>query len=143
MFQPFTLTIMYISSVEYCYVTYLMEPPHPLLLPSNVPPPQSFPSVLVPHGIILPPGRHPYISQYTKKTLACLSLTHHFQIPTPPLLPRPRHACRIPVAAAPTLSPKYLITWLSAVFLQPPVSTTYLETSPLPHILSPFHVPRR
>ena len=77
-----------------------------------------------------------------QKTFACLSLTRHFQRPTPHLLLHPQHTCRIPVAAAPTLPPKYLLTWISAVAPQPPVATMALEASPLPHIPSPLHIPR-
>ena len=36
--QPRTLTTLYLGSVAYCYV-YLLELPHPLLLPSDVTPP--------------------------------------------------------------------------------------------------------
>ena len=59
-FQPQKLTIPDLGSVTYYYVAYLLDPPHPLLLPSAVLPPHPPPSVLVPHGIIHPPGRHPY-----------------------------------------------------------------------------------
>ena len=78
-----------------------------------------------------------------QKTFARLSLTHHFQILTPPLLPRPHHDFRITVAATPTLPPKYLLTWISAVFTQPPVTITDLETSSLPHIPSILNIPLR
>ena len=60
---------------------------------------------------------------YRKKT-ALLSLTRHYQRPTPPLLPHPYHACQIPVAAAPMPLPKYLLTLPSDVVMQPPVATT-------------------
>ena len=60
-FQPQTLTTPDLGSVAYCYVNVL-DLPHPPLLPSDVPPPQTFSSVLPMHRIIWPPGRHPYPS---------------------------------------------------------------------------------
>ena len=78
-----------------------------------------------------------------QKNFARLSLTRHFQRPTPLLLTHPHHACRIPVAAAPTLPPKYLLTWLSDVVPHPPVTNMALKTSPLPRISYPPHIPWR
>ena len=140
--QPHTLTTLDLGSVAYCYVAYLLEPTHTLILPSNVPPPKLLSSALIPPGIICPPGRHPSLSHHTKK-IARLSLTRHFQRLTPPICPHPQHACWTPVAAAPTLPQKYLLLWLLVVFPHPPVSTTALKTSPLPRIPSPLHIPRR
>ena len=59
-----------------------------------------------------------------RKTFARISLTRHFQRPTPPLLPHPHHTWRIPVNPSLTLPPYFLLTWLSAVVPQPPVATT-------------------
>ena len=66
------------------------------------------------------------------KTFDRLSLTRHFQRPNPPIPPRPHHAFRIPIAASPTLPPKYLLMWLSDVVLQPPVAITALNPPPPP-----------
>ena len=54
-FQPWTLTTPDLGSFTYCYVAYLLELPHPLLLTSNVPslPPLYF---SFHHRIIRPPG---------------------------------------------------------------------------------------
>ena len=38
MFQPRTLTTPDLGSIAYCYIAYLLNPPHPLLLLFNVPP---------------------------------------------------------------------------------------------------------
>ena len=72
-----------------------------------------------------------------------LPLTRQFQIPTPPPLPRPFHAFRIPVTATPLLSPKYLPMWPSAVFQIPPAATTAPGASPLPRNPSPLGIPRK
>ena len=32
MFQPQTLTTMYLGSVAYCYIAYLLKPPHSIFL---------------------------------------------------------------------------------------------------------------
>ena len=77
-FQPRTFTTPYLGSVAYFYVAYLLKPPHLLLLPSNVLPPQMSSSALVPHGIIRPPGHHPSPSQNTK------TLHPHFPHPSLP-----------------------------------------------------------
>ena len=65
--QPRTLTTPDLGSVAYFCVDYLLGPPHPLLFPFDVPAPQPPSSVLILHSIILPPGRHPYMSERTKK----------------------------------------------------------------------------
>ena len=98
-FQPRTLTTPDLGSVTYCYV-HLLEPPHPPLLPSDVPSPQPSSSVLPPHRIIRPPGCHLYPSQHTEKTpspslpspvttrarlfLSPLALTMPARFPLPP-----------------------------------------------------------
>ena len=51
-FQPHILPTPNLGYVYYWYVAYLLGPPHPLLLSSDVPPPHVLPSVLVPHGAI-------------------------------------------------------------------------------------------
>ena len=66
-FQPRTLTTPDLSSVAYCYA-HLLNPPHPPLIPSSVPYNHPYSSVLPPHRIIRPPGRHPSTSQNTEKT---------------------------------------------------------------------------
>ena len=38
MFQPRTLTTPDLGSVDYCYIAYVLNPPHPLFLPSDVRP---------------------------------------------------------------------------------------------------------
>ena len=73
-FQPLTLTTPDLASVAYCYIAYLLNPPHPLFLPSDVHPGEAAhscpaaPAIDVsPHGIIRPPGRHPSLSWHTEK----------------------------------------------------------------------------
>ena len=68
-FQPWTLTTTDLGSVAYCYVAYLLDPTYPILLPSNVLPLQSSPSILVPHGIIRPLDHTPSPYQNTQKPL--------------------------------------------------------------------------
>ena len=74
-----------------------------------------------------------YLPEY-QKTFARLYLTRHFQIPTPPLLPRPHHTWQIPVAEAPIFPPKYFYCvfqlllrsrLLSPWILTPPPSLVY------------------
>ena len=65
-----------------------------------------------------------------------LPLICRFQIPNPPLLSSPRQSCLIPVTAAPSLPPKSLLTWPSAVSPLSPVATTDPRVSPLP--LNPY-----
>ena len=65
-----------------------------------------------------------------------LPLASSFQIPNPPLLSSPRQSCPIPVTAAPSLPPKSLLTWPSAVSPLSPVATTDPRVSPLP--LNPY-----
>ena len=50
-----------------------------------------------------------YVPAY-QKTFARLPLTLNFQSPNPPPLPFPRHTYQIPVAAAPSLPPKSILT---------------------------------
>ena len=141
-FQPRKFNTPDLGSVGYCYVAYLLDPPHPLISPYNVPPPQPPPSILVMHGASAHLGVTGLCPVILKQFFH-LSLIRHFQRPTPPLPPRPHHACRITITAAPTLHPKYLLTWISAVFPQLLITTTDLATSPLPRIPSPWHIPRR
>ena len=74
MFQPCTFTTPYLDSVAYCYMDYLLNPPHPIFLPPNVRPGEAAlscpaaPAIYVPsHMIIHLPGCHPYLSRYTEK----------------------------------------------------------------------------
>ena len=68
-----------------------------------------------------------------QKTFVLLALTRHFQIPIPPPLSHlhPRHACQIPVAAAPLLLPQYLLTRPSDFIQMPTASTTAPRAPPL------------
>ena len=86
---------------------------------------------------------HPGITHLCPKILITphLPLACRFQIPNPPLFPRPRHACRILVAAAPLLLPKFLLTSPSAVFHMMPATTTAPGASPLTCIPSPLRIP--
>ena len=68
-FQPQTLTTMELGSLSHFYI-HLLNPTHPPLLPSDVLSPQLSYSVLIPHGIICPSGRHLSPSKHTKKTLS-------------------------------------------------------------------------
>ena len=140
-FQPRTLITLDLISVSYRYVQ-LLDPNHPPLLPSDVLPPHPYSSVLTLHSIICPPGRHLSASHHTKKPVTLPSLTRHHQVPTLLLSPRPQHACHIPVAAAHTLLPKYLLAWSSAVVPHPSIATTACTHPPIHHIPSPSHRPR-
>ena len=97
MFQPRALTTPDLDSVAYFYMAYLLNPPHPLFLPSNFRQGEeahscpTTPAInLSPHGIILPPRRHPSPSQHTK--ILSLPLLHR-SLPesesSSPLLPPP------------------------------------------------------
>ena len=89
-----------LCTVYYCYVAYLLDPSHTLLLLSDVPPPQPSPSVMVPHRVFCPPGHHPSLSQHTEKpspafpspitsrdrlVLSFLILSMPVGLPSPPL----------------------------------------------------------
>ena len=68
-FQPRTWSTLYRCAFSYCYVSFLMDNPHPLLLPSDVPPPLPVSVVCLCHHqnrIIRPPGCPPSLSQNTK-----------------------------------------------------------------------------
>ena len=76
-FQPWTLTTPDLGSIAYCYIAYLLDPPHPLLLPSDIsPPPQSSFACLRHrhHRIIRPHGRFPSPSQHTENPSLSLLL---------------------------------------------------------------------
>ena len=119
-FQPRTLTTPDLSSVAYCYVAHLLNPPHTLLLQSDVPPPQTLPSVLVTYRSIQPPGRPPSPSQHTEKL--CLPFPHPLLIEAdsystsspPPRLKNPRrrryvlHYVLPPGIPEPDISPTVL-----------------------------------
>ena len=71
-FQPWKLTTLDLGSVAYCYIAYLLNPPHLLFLTSYVRQGEashSFPDAssnnVSLHGIICPTGRHPSTSQHT------------------------------------------------------------------------------
>ena len=103
-FQPCTLNTPYLGSVAYCYIVYLLDSPHPLLLPSNVLHPQPSPSVLVLHEITCRPGRHLYLfynSQNLFLSFPHLSLPKP-DPPSPPWYPPrlPDYRCRHSHAAA-------------------------------------------
>ena len=53
-FQTWRLTTPDLGFVAYCYIAYLFDLPHPILLKSDVPPPQPSLSVLYLYGIIRP-----------------------------------------------------------------------------------------
>ena len=83
MLQPRTVNTPKPRIIRLLLYSLLLNPPHPLLLPSNVltggqttpdPPPHPLTYSLLSHGIIHPHGRHPYLS-------------HHTEITSPP--PRP------------------------------------------------------
>ena len=99
-------------------VVFGLPPPPP---PS--PPPQDYP----------PTWASPISVPSYPKPIYLLSLTHHCLIRTSPPLPCPRHACRIVVAVAPPLLPKYFSTCPPVVAPQPLAATTVCTTSPLPH----------
>ena len=82
------------------------------------------------------------VSEY-QKIFSLIPLTRHFQSPiTPPSsCSHPHHACQSPVAAAPLLPPKYILTWPSAVVQLPTASTTAPGPPPPPRSLSPLHIP--
>ena len=65
-FQPQTLITPDLVSVAYCYL-HLLDPPHPPILISDIPSPQTHSPFLPPYRIILLPGRHPSPSQNTSK----------------------------------------------------------------------------
>ena len=109
-----------LGSLAYCYIAYLLNPAHPLFLPSDVClweashccPSDPATNVSL-HGITLPPKRHRSLSQHPN-FFPAPPLTHDFQSPTPPPQPFPRHTWRIPIAAASLLLTKYILTWTSA-----------------------------
>ena len=99
-FQPPFLITPDLGSVAYCNVAYLLVPPHPLLLPSDVLSPQPSSSVKIAQGTIHPPGRHSSLSQHTEKPppafpspvtsidrliIASLVPTKPAKFPSPPL----------------------------------------------------------
>ena len=76
-FQPRTLTNPYPGSVAYCYVSYLLDPPHPLLLLFDVLPPPHLTSVCLcnhHHMVIRLTGRPLSPSQHTKNPSPSLLL---------------------------------------------------------------------
>ena len=97
--QHWTLTTLYLGFVAYCYVAYLLDPAHPLFLPYDVPPIQLPPFILVPHGIIRPPRRHPSSSQHTENLRPHLPepslIETNFSSPhsPPPRLPYSQRRC--------------------------------------------------
>ena len=88
-------------------------------------------TVLSPHRIICPPGHTLSPSKHTK------ILCYLIQIQLPPPIPRPHDAFQIPVAT-PLPSPKYLLTFPSAVSEPPSTSTTAHSDSPIPRIPYPY-----
>ena len=128
-----------LGSMAYCYIAIIDPPRH--LLP--------------PYGVLL--GGEATSCTNTPSTNVCLVSTHDHSLtqespisvqahqfsraspfpvavcnPPLPLIPLPYHVYRIPIAAAPLLLPKYLLTWPSTYFLLPPVSTMtpgYLPSS--------------
>ena len=75
MFQPRTVTTPKPRLFLLLLYSLLMNLTRPLLMPSDflpgrnttpTPPPHPPTSTLSPHGIICPPERHPYLSQYTE-----------------------------------------------------------------------------
>ena len=73
-FHPQILTTPDLGSFTYCYIGFLLNPPNPLFLPSDVRQGKAGHSCLAalaidvsPHGIIHPTGRHPYPSLHTPK----------------------------------------------------------------------------
>ena len=87
-FQPRTLTTPDLGSVTYCYL-HLLDLPYPLLMLSNAPPPQLSSSIVIPHEIIRPPGRHPSLSKHTKKPLPAFPspVTSRYRLLLSPLAP--------------------------------------------------------
>ena len=124
----------------------LLVPPRPLFLPPNVltgghpptapitPPPTP---VVSPHSIIRPPGREMYPSQHIN--VPRLAPIIFCPCSSPLTLPRSRHACRIPVAAAPLPLSKLIIPRPSDDYLIPPASATEPVVSPIPNNLSLLH----
>ena len=147
MFQPQTVTPLYLGFIVTCYVSYstLLNPLRPSLpsawFPSGGgcphPPLATLPSTSVvhPHRIIRPPGHHLSPSHNTK---ACFSL---HQTPLPPWLPCPFHACRIP-NSAPFPPPKYLLPSHSYASDPPFSATVAHDASPLLHRLSSCRKPQ-
>ena len=77
MFLPWIVTTRKPILCQLLLYSLIMNPPHPLLLPSNLPPgrnPNIAPPTHVPastlssYGIICPPGQQPSPSQHTKNT---------------------------------------------------------------------------
>ena len=140
MFQPWTLTTPDRGYIDYFYIAYLLNPSHPFFLPSDVRPGDAYHSCPATPVINFrpvsardhPPTRASPVSvpEY-RKTFAHLPLTYPFQSLTPPPLPLPLHKFRIPVATAPFLPPKSLLTW-NSVIVQLPHFVTMAPGAPPP-----------
>ena len=135
--------------VAYCYVFILVLTLPPFLL-SNVilggntpnaltPPPPT--SVVSPHRIILPTGRHLYPSHHAN--VPWLSPTLFCPCSPPLTLHHSRYACLIPVADPPLPLLKSLLPQTSSASPLPPASTTAPRVSPLPHTPSLYHKRRK
>ena len=143
---------MDLGSISYWYISYLLNPPHPLLLPSDVRLGGAAHSYPASPAIDICPASargHPTtrespvsVLEYLK-TLPRLPLTRNLHIPTPPPLPRSCHAFQIPVAAAPLLPPKSLLTWPSAIFQLTPAPTTAPGVSAPPLIPYTLRITQR
>ena len=128
-FQPRTLTTPDLGSVSYFYVAYLLDPPHPLLLPSDVPPPpwSSFACLRLRHNrIILPPGLPLSLSHHTGNP----SLSLISSITSQDLLLLPSLAPATPVGFPSPLLPRFcqnISLWLHVA-----VSVCWSEGVPEP-----------
>ena len=114
MLQPQKGTSLDLGYVANCYVALLLIPAplfclspdvcpggQPALAPSIF----TYPTVLYPHSIILPSGS--LLSPYRHTNILCYMI----QIQLPPPVPRPFHACHIPIS-----SKVYLSCFQAAVF---------------------------
>ena len=144
MFQPRTGTSIYLGFITNGYIAMLLCTSPPFLpatrcppggLPAPAPSLPRLPAVFSLHRIIFPPRCNLYPSQNTD-ILSSLN-----QIPLPPLLPHPLHACQI-TAAAPLTPQKFLLTRPSAASKPPFSASTSHCASSLPRIPYTYHKPQ-
>ena len=103
---PQTLTNLYLGSAAYCYVAYLLDPTHPILLMSDVP--RTELSSLPPTQQDNPSTRayHVSIPAYQKYLHPPHFSDHHYPIPTSLSYISPHNACWIPAATSLSMHPK-------------------------------------
>ena len=169
MFQPWTVTAPDLGSFYYCYVSYFWtwQPPsscrimsfqwglpllnhllihrHPPCIRTGSSAQTGIPCLhpRIPETLHLKRGPQLIWASPTSINFTCPYPTRSFQSSTPPPLPHPHHAWRIPVTAAPSLLLKYILTCPSPIFQLRPPDTRATGASPLPRIQFPLHIPRK